>query len=1399
MSSEQSAVVPFSVQAFELRPPLLGEEKNPLGGISTTGNFCWTAGGDQLNIFGIEETDVIERNQLWDFGEKEILCIEEVSILGLSCLVVSLRDNTGVCELRFLDVHRGKTRCVIQLSSKLAPVSAMCFLGEVGKIQSGLVLGTSGGYIVLVDITEVRGPSSGVITKLETSNSTDKESNFLPAVVLDEAYHQSGRLRFPVMEWGASEWRQLDALPLPEKGVLVTSLHHIEKLNAVAVGYNFGCFQLWSLSNLFSGVGNSLLYSSRCDDEEQVLTKRVPISTFAYQELPYHETGHGYLWVGRSSLSSPLLKNSHNALVEMYNIKFRFNEGEYFILESLRKEHKRELDSSMRFSAEKYVQPFSQIISIINIHPRENEFLQEKITQGINKTDLMDFMMEEGRDERTKVSVAIGSRILFVWQTFLTTSTGIQKEFKMEIFDFMNQATDSIFLPISLFATGQDDISPPSKLLSVWVEPSSVSDFCVKNGPLEINHSSFPLSFDIICLSDEAVYSISYLSDKEKALAALPIVLTYAGENEIAFLYSDCKNAGLISSGHDVQQPVDMINALLDVCSENNLISTICRLVARQDKGSPILGIVENWALETMERYTDDLAHNYYEKELMNEGISERSEVLENLNLALMRLGNLYNVFALFSRLRQDFLNSLKESLEDEEMESGELSDAEDLEDKLRSAIKLEDSILMCCQHLELLVWFYQKGLFPVSTTTYPREVLAKRYNQHLKLRSDLFKQHSSSMESDELEMQEGGMSGVDDPPPSLFIDHLIEQSIGLETRRSCWGGRRYPPIDFYCLLMVFLADGPEYVVSKRYVILYVLIELGVINPENKPLVDDFAQFFMIPPHVVKLILAFHLLDTNSDLEKACDYLVDPAVESSEWGGKILKTFYCYGAHTEALQYIRSVQPPVSCVDDALTHIKVFLSCDLFEDALNYQRSYSKGNLVSENERQYLLYYIFDYCLQEKQVKRLFGMPLDGYELNQIESYLAESTDSTAAELLIIFFMQRGNFVSALKHYEQVSSTSTDFVQNNFLLSSIMQNYKQVIPPIQLKIAISSNFGYSSSFSSKTPTTFSVPQTPDTIYLDFRNHRQVLPSEKRKPLVQNYTKPTVQATPHKSTTSHTLFAAPPSTSKPSTHRNIELRTQELQKQMASPYTPKIYQNLQDTKKETFSNKLSVKLHQEAKQKRDMQKDTYAGPSKKTKKTYQKRTTQQKKEKVLPGPSPSPFSQKKPITFLPSTPLATSSTPTTYRTSPPSSSSFLFGNSSSGIGDPQPKPSPKPNTNTVYRPSSLTFSSPAANHNASVYKSQLNHHGDNDVSFDGGYGGSTTAYGDSVPQSPSSSYTHILKKRTPIKAMRNQVVYARSPYVQPNNWGDDSDDKWSNESSYKGKEKLESSEEEYSDY
>lgn len=72
--------------------------------------------------------------------------------------------------------------------------------------------------------------------------------NHIPCLAINSEQHQGGRFCY--------HQNHGDTILLPEKAVHITTLTYAPEFDALAVGFNFGTFQLWSLA------AQRLLYSS---------------------------------------------------------------------------------------------------------------------------------------------------------------------------------------------------------------------------------------------------------------------------------------------------------------------------------------------------------------------------------------------------------------------------------------------------------------------------------------------------------------------------------------------------------------------------------------------------------------------------------------------------------------------------------------------------------------------------------------------------------------------------------------------------------------------------------------------------------------------------------------------------------------------------------------------------------------------------------------------------------------------------------------------------------------------------------------------------------------------------------------------------------------------------------
>ncbi|KAL6052351.1 Protein ELYS [Balamuthia mandrillaris] len=1113
-------IEPTSVARYQLRPPIVKEDVETglsFGGISRDGSFSWIAFDDVLVVFEAHSSH--ERKAIWSFQTPmskpmQVLCVAELCLGSpgsVSMLVASVQHpKTRLQQLRFLDVDTGTTICVMDVPHAVTAILSLAdaeaqpekssFGGALSKFGCPCVIGTCGGYLYALDIQSIWNKKNKTITMTQEITIADMEtyspdsfsaaSYDIPCLNIDKRYHERNCLILPQEEWTRSGPTKLESLSLPGKGVFVSALHYIPQMRAMAVGYNFGCWQLWSPASL------ELLYTSFYQERKRSssLAERAPITHFVFQDLPNHP-GHGYIWAASGTLPSILTPTAYSATVTIFTLKFQLTvhngEGPKAAVIPEIRTVQADYEKSLGLPSEQQrgrAPCNARVVGILPFHPREKVQEEEK-SRLLDDMDEEEEKAKEASNKHVEEESNVGCpHVVFVWEVYPPGTTSIipalmppqKRTFQMELFNLElvvwgnTLASGQPFIPFTL------SFLQDKELLAVWLDPSSMSMFELPMNVLSDDlfedsdyEDLFPISFDAYCLSEDAISCLSFLGDQQRALALLsekgPSLLSDFGPTEaLTSLYQECKLAGLMPPNptEDENAEVDPVyqqHQIFHVCLRHNLISTLCHLVSQRNGLTYSLSnpkIVLDWAWQTFLKLKTLLSDNqtgiyrlFWDNTFRHPRhlAQNKAKLTEELDTILARLGDIYNVFqALLTRFdtTEEGFNALNQKL---------------------------TAILLVLQHLEVVLWFYSKGLLPSTPIVYPRDVIVKNYERRKRERADRFNATLSTI-SATVGKEALGRDATNVPP--LFIEDLLDSCLVPNKAKQLLVGEKTAEESaqtqqggLWQLLSIFSElDQPrgegeaesELNVRKHRIILYFLIELTGMEAVPPPLLDDYIMTFMLPASLQQLTCGFWMLDDNCSLEMACSHLTDPSLKLDTWDLKILQSLFDAGSYQQALKFLRCVQPTPTSLKDAAIYILTLLHSNLFHEAFWFQRSHSDV----PQTRQALMYFLLSYCNETRSMRQLLKLPLDDVEEQCMMNFLTFSHE----ELRIIYLLQRSRYVEAIRAFEQleVSSVVTDYDQTEGegsfnrttnqhakleTLRALIENYKLITPAIQLSAA----------------------------------------------------------------------------------------------------------------------------------------------------------------------------------------------------------------------------------------------------------------------------------------------------------------------------------------------------------
>uniref|UniRef100_A0A452UEU1 AT-hook containing transcription factor 1 n=1 Tax=Ursus maritimus TaxID=29073 RepID=A0A452UEU1_URSMA len=306
----------------------------------------------------------------------------------------------------------------------------------------------------------------------------------------------------------------------------------------------------------------------------------------------------------------------------------------------------------------------------------------------------------------------------------------------------------------------------------------------------------------------------------------------------------------------------------------------------------------------------------------------------------------------------------------------------------------------LICQYTQVVLWFCHSGLLPEDD---PVQLSRLYYNY------PVIQNYYTSRRQKCERLARGKWN-----PDCLMIDEMVSQlGDGVERlwKRDEGGTGKYPPSSLHALLDIYLLDDVTET-SKHAVTIYLLLDIMYSFPNKADTcIESFPTAFAIPWGQVKLIQGFWLIDHN-DYGSGLDLLFHPAtVKPVSWQhSKIIQAFMSQGEHRQALRYIQTMKPTVSSGDDVTLHLTVLLSNKYMVEAWTFLRQHS----TSVNVEQ-LLTHTYKVCQETGLMEDLLKLPFTDLEQDCLVRFLQSSTNVRNHEFLLVHYLQRANYVSALR------------------------------------------------------------------------------------------------------------------------------------------------------------------------------------------------------------------------------------------------------------------------------------------------------------------------------------------------------------------------------------------------
>ncbi|XP_065890104.1 protein ELYS-like isoform X2 [Dysidea avara] len=891
--------------------------------------------------------------------------------------VIHSGNSSVVCLLNFNRLVK-----IIELPVK---ITAMCNTSGAATLSAYSLMsafhgvasfGCSGGFVLMVDmqmdINMKKCLDEKICTPVSLREINPKDS---PKVarrqLLKSGVHVYYNLnRHSTKRSGKFMYRSADGAEygnFPTGSVQVTAVAYLSQTNSQAVGYNFGCFQIFSLHNL------SLVFSSTINQANPLAAA----SHFVLQEPENDPRKYLFLWVGHSAIDkehSP----AYGSRMIMYQLAFEPRSGsQYGILIGCASK------LELPLSSHPYI-PSKKILAgshLISCSTAPGLYSKDPAATTVDLTVMM-FVWEAQSADSGKV-YHIGVFDLNRWyyaqmpRNIRWEKAATSKVCSFVTFHSLSTAVGEAQCPlIGAAVTRVSRFYSPPPICESHLWPSSIS-------------------FDITCVYSTGLQNCQILGLQEAVLSKFVSLGSSSMDNPTE-VYSQCMALNLLphlSDHHgDMEQPVNVElqrRSLLDLALERDFFSILYSCAkswttgALTTEGCTLSALLE-WAwlkLMQLKQEKDELCQPLFDGTRIGDCLMQQ---LLQVHRSLAHLTRLFQV--------------LLETSSTPMTEQGYT----DLLTKCHG----------CAVHknmLEVTLWCIGNKVVPQAADEgahclyYPLEKLKKLYTQ--------LRHKKQPMESSY----------------SLMVDILHDKLGCGEFMVDNGDGTFYPPASIEQLINIYATQNTS---LQHCVMMYYLTDLNTMSDTSNAvfqlpsqLVASYAKEFCVPTQLANFAEGLWHLDHGSVEEAGRKLLCHVPTQPVNdviflLYPAIIRSFMDNDGAHQALKFASMFSSRDPSGDNSrekmLLHIDVLVAVGRLSDALSVVR---KG---SDSEHD--LYSCFlDKCQKAKKLSLLVTQLLTTEEDAALCDYLEEHPSLCCLELLVMFHLQRSRYIDAIRTNAQLN------------------------------------------------------------------------------------------------------------------------------------------------------------------------------------------------------------------------------------------------------------------------------------------------------------------------------------------------------------------------------------------
>ncbi|XP_028163757.1 protein ELYS-like isoform X4 [Ostrinia furnacalis] len=775
--------------------------------------------------------------------------------------------------------------------------------------------------------------------------------------------------------------------------IRVTVLQYIPQLGSLAVGYNFGAFQIWNLLTL------DLEFTS------QVNVECLPVTHFGFQEPCDDPRAFCYLWV-------------------VFSLIDRFEEEEFplAVMYSLTYQGKRMLSdtkclyqdfsmATIRFQAELSAMEDAGHLTggkCVSCH-----------TYSVNSS-----LGSEGEDTMLNICQ-------LVWECW-GDNANASSQYGMLLFDldqwYKDQMPATYRLESNVFMSASwcSLAAGACVTLDVRLEPASVAPYAHATR-LEEHLYPNSIQYNCICLNTSEACVLSTVGIQRQIISSMddvgPTALLSPGR-----LYHACVTAGLAPMYADTSRSPgqeEQRRYLLSVALEARLSRFLKRCAHDWATGSHAgagctLPFLVDWcwqrAIELKENARELTAPLFSSSALPDRNVVR---CLEHCVQQLTQLTGLLDAILTkcCNLVVPDALSEMEEKYK---------------------------GIGCVSLYLRVVQWFLRVGLLPErllarDALPYPAHHLLHTYTKR-------------RMKLQRLEDNSPVENNVSKSCSLLYIDQLIENEFGGERIHEMWlgGGSEcnglYPPPSLYSLLRLYLL--PDIAEEQKHsLVLYLLVDYSVVYDDvrHEAVIRRLMQFptmFGLSNTAIKATQAFWHLD-HRDFDFALDQLQCLTGNTlSEWQHSVVLSSLLAQKKTQAaLQYLHVRKPaPIQYkdpetmnssrvgdqdkLDDWQACCSLYLARGLAFEALDVARSCVRSARSTDDQVR-VLNYFFRGCRNTGHLSKILQVTLLPLEEEVFIKYLQSCNESQTSDILVMYYLQQARYLEAEQYNSKLRHSKT--------------------------------------------------------------------------------------------------------------------------------------------------------------------------------------------------------------------------------------------------------------------------------------------------------------------------------------------------------------------------------------